>query len=164
MTVEVSYAPAKTSLETVVLPSLLFGACASFVVGYLLGEDSIGGMRFDTVVCHWPLVERFSTTSWATAIANNYCTANNPLLYMIASLLPLHHDQRIYQAITFSVAFVIWPLLAWAYHRRYSKYGADWLWASFGASAILISPVSAPQHFGETQTTFRFSSVLAHPF
>jgi hypothetical protein len=140
MTVEVSNGRSKTSLETVVLPSLLTGICASFVVGYLLGEDSIGGMRFDAARCHWPLIERFSTTSWVTAIAKDYCTANNPLLYMIASLLPLHDDQRIYHAITFSVAFLIWPLLAWAYHRRYSKYGIDWLWALFGASAILISP------------------------
>jgi len=38
------------------------------------------------------------------------------------------------------IGLLIWPLLSWAYHRRYSKYGIDWLWASFGASAILVSP------------------------
>lgn len=140
MTVEGSYGRSKTSLETVVLLSLLAGICASFVVGNLLGEDSIGGMRLDAVRCHWPLVERFSTTPWVTAIAKDYCTANNPLLYVIASLLPIHGDQRVYHAITFFVAFLIWPLLAWAYHRRYSKFGIDWLWALFGASAILVSP------------------------
>src|SRR5262249_46279964 len=30
--------------------------------------------------------------------------------------------------------------LSLAYYRRYSHYEIDWLWALFGASAILISP------------------------
>ena len=59
---------------------------------------------------------------------------------MIASLLPLHGNQKIYHVITFVVGLLIWPLLSWAYYRRYSKYGIDWLWALFGASTILISP------------------------
>jgi hypothetical protein len=58
---------------------------------------------------------------------------------MIASLLPLHGNQKLYHVITFVIALLIWPLLSWAYHRRYSNYGIDWLWSAFGASTILIS-------------------------
>ena len=97
-------------------------------------------MRADFYNFHWPAIEHFSALSWGTAIAKDYPVSNNPLLYMIASLLPLHGNQKIYHAITFLIALLIWPLLAWAYHRRYSNYGIGWLWALFGASAILISP------------------------
>lgn len=139
MTVEECHTRAKGNLETVGLFVLLLSAASSFLVGWLLGEDSTGGMRGDFYCAHWLLIERFSTTSWATAVAD-YNAAMNPLLYMIASLLPLHGDQKIYHGITFVVGLLIWFLLSWAYYRRYSKFGIDWLWASFGASAILLSP------------------------
>jgi hypothetical protein len=112
---------------------------ASFLAGGLLGEDSTGGMRGDFYCNHWPTIERFSTMPWGTAVAD-YPTTSNPLLYMIASLLPLQRDPKIYHVITFVAGLLIWLLLSWAYHRRYSKYGIDCLWASFGASAILLSP------------------------
>jgi len=139
MTVKGYHTAAKGNLEIVGLCVLLLSVVASFLVGWLLGEDSTGGMRGDFYCAHWLLIERFSTTSWATAVVD-YNAAMNPLLYMIASLLPLHDDQQIYHGITFVVGLLIWALLSWAYYRRYSKYGIDWLWASFGASAILLSP------------------------
>jgi hypothetical protein len=139
MTVEGYHLGLKSNLKKVGLSMLLVSAVASFFVGWLLGEDSVGGMRGDFYCSHWLLIERFSTTSWGIAVAD-YNAAMNPLLYMIASLLPLHGDQKIYHGITFVVGLLIWPLLSWAYYRRYSKYGIDWSWASFGASAILISP------------------------
>jgi hypothetical protein len=139
MTVEEHYTDLKNDLKKIGLSMLLVSAVASFLVGWLLGEDSAGGMRGDFYCDAWPLIERFSTTSWGTAVAD-YREGFNPLLFLIASLLPLHDDQRIYHGITFVVGLLIWPLLSWAYYRRYSKYGIDWLWASFGASAILISP------------------------
>ena len=140
MTVEVRQFASKTSLKVIGLPILIVTVVASFVAGDLLGEDSTGGMRWDFYMCHWPLIDRFSTIPWSTAIANDYCAANNPLLYMIASLLPLRGDQKIYHEITFVTGLLIWVLLSWAYYRRYSKYGIDWLWSTFGAGAILISP------------------------
>ena len=130
----------KADLEIIALSATLLSVVASFVAGSLLGEDSTGGMRADFYNFHWPAIEHFSALSWGTAIAKDYPVSNNPLLYMIASLLPLHGNQKIYHAITFLIALLIWPLLAWAYHRRYSNYGIGWLWALFGASAILISP------------------------
>jgi hypothetical protein len=126
--------------ETIRLSAMIIFAVASFFVGGLLREDSIGGAYGDFWSCHWPLIERFSQISWSTAIAHDYCAANNPLLYVIASMLPIHGSQEIYHTITFSIGLVTWPLLAWAYHCRYSQNGIDWLWASFAASAILISP------------------------
>jgi hypothetical protein len=142
MTVEVQHTGLKTNLKTIGLPITLLGIVISFLAGFLLREDSIGGARFDFYYFHWPLVKIFSAMPWGKTIADygGVAAANNPLLYMIASLLPLHGDQKIYHTITFVVALLIWPLLSWAYYRRYSKYGTDWLWASFGASAILISP------------------------
>jgi len=140
MTVEAQHAGSKVSLEVIRLSAILLAVVASFLIGSLLGEDSIGGARLDFYVFHWPTIERFSAMSWDTAIAKDYPVANNPLLYIITSLLPVHGDQKIYHAITFVIALLIWPLLAWAYYRRYSKYGIDWLWALFGASAILLSP------------------------
>jgi hypothetical protein len=122
------------------LSVMLCSTVASFLTGFLLGEDSIGGARFDFYVFHWPAIALFSSTSWSIAVADYGGSANNPLLYMIASLLPLQGDQKIYHAITFAVALLIWPLLSCAYYRRYFNYGIDWLWASFGASTILISP------------------------
>jgi hypothetical protein len=139
MTVEARQLVSKTNLEIVGLSLLLLSVVASFLVGWLLGEDSAGGMRGDFYCGFWLLVERFSTTPWGTAVAN-YKSPMNPLHWMIASLLPLHDDQKIYHRITFVIGFLIWALLSWAYYRRYSKYRIDWLWASFGASAILISP------------------------
>jgi hypothetical protein len=129
----------KPKLKVVVLYGLLLCVVGSFVAGDLLGEDSAGGMRGDFYCGFWLLIERFSTTPWGTAVAD-YKSPMNPLHWMIASLLPLHDDQKIYHGITFVFGFLIWALLSWAYYRRYSKYGIDWLWASFGASAILISP------------------------
>jgi hypothetical protein len=129
----------KINREQVVLYLVLLSTIASFFVGFLLRENSIGGARFDFYNFHWPIIERFSTMRWGAALAD-YPSATNPLLYLIASLLPLHDDQKLYHVITFLVALLIWPLLSWAYHRRYSKYGISWLWASFAASAILISP------------------------
>jgi hypothetical protein len=140
MTVVRQYANAKANLETVGLSVMLFSAVTSFLVGFLLREDSIGGARFDFYLFHWPAIELFSSISWGTAVADYGGSANNPLLYMIASLLPLHGDQKIYHVITFVAALLTWPLLSWAYYRRYSNYEIDWFWASFGASAILISP------------------------
>jgi hypothetical protein len=129
----------KINREQVVLHLVLLWTIASFFAGFLFRENSIGGARFDFDQFHWPIIERFSTMPWGTALAD-YSSATNPLLYLIASLLPLHDDPRFYQTITFGVALLIWPLLSWAYHRRYSKFGISWLWASFAASAILCSP------------------------
>jgi hypothetical protein len=129
----------KSNKEIRWILSLLLLTIGSFFIGDLLGEDSAGGMRGDYYCGHWLLIEHFSTTPWGTAVAD-YKSPMNPLLWMIASLLPLHGDQKIYHGITFAFGFLIWALLSWAYYRRYSKYGIDWLWASFGASAILLSP------------------------
>jgi hypothetical protein len=142
----------KINLETAAVSTLLFGAIASFLAGYLLGEDSDGWACFDFYKYHWPLVELFSATSWSTAAADygGIASANNPLLYMIASLMPLHGDQQTYHVITFVVALLTWPLLSWAYYRRYSNQGIGWLWASFGASAIVISPTFRSSAFWGT--------------
>ena len=129
----------KINLETVVFSAILLIVVISFFLGFLMGEDSIGGARFDFYKFHWPIIERFSTTSWSMAVAD-YPSATNPLLYMLASLSPFHNDPDTYRGMAFAIAFLTWPLLSWAYHRRYSKYGIDWLWSSFGASAILVSP------------------------
>jgi hypothetical protein len=137
--VEERHTGAKPNLKVVILCGLLLCVVASFVAGGLLGEDSTGGMRGDFYCNHWPAIELFSKVSWSKAVLD-YPTTADPLLYMIASLLPLHDDPKIYHAITFTLGLLIWPLLSWAYYRRYSKYGIDWLWASFGASAILLSP------------------------
>jgi hypothetical protein len=130
----------KINLETVGLSVMVFCAVTSFLIGFFLGEDSIGGARFDFYLVHWPAIELFSSTSWGIAVADYGGAANNPLLYAIASLLPLHGDQKIYHVITFLAALLTWPFLSWAYYRRYSNYEIDWLWALFGASTILISP------------------------
>ena len=130
----------KINLETVGLSVMVFCAVTSFLIGFFLGEDSIGGARFDFYLFHWPAIELFSSTSWGIAVADYGGAANNPLLYAIASLLPLHGDQKIYHVITFLAALLTWPFLSWAYYRRYSNYEIDWLWALFGASTILISP------------------------
>jgi hypothetical protein len=140
MVVEAQDSGSKANLEKIILSAILLTIVASFVAGSLLGEDSTGGMRADFYNFHWPTIERFSTTPWSTAIAIDYSVSNNPLLYIFASLLPLHGNQKIYHLITFLIALLIWPLLSWAYYRRYSNDGIDWLWALFGASTILISP------------------------
>ena len=111
----------------------------SFLIGDLLGENSSGSSRSDFFEYYWKDIQLFSEVSWDKAIML-YSSATNPLLFMIASLLPLHGNQRIYHVITFTAGFLTWPLLSWAYYRRYAKYGIDFLWASFGASAILLSP------------------------
>ena len=139
MTVTEQHTSLRTNLKMIRLPVILLAVVVSFLVGGLLREDSAGGMRFDFYCSHWLTVERFSTMSWGTAVADYY-NPENPLLYMIASLLPLHGDPELYHVITFVGGLLIWPLLSWAYYRRYSKYGIDCLWASFGASAILLSP------------------------
>lgn len=130
---------AKISLERVVLSATLLTVVASFFLGFLKGEDSIGGARFDFYYFHWPIVERFSTMSWSMAAAD-YPSATNPMLYILASLSPFHGDQDSYRRMSFAIAFLVWPLLTWAYYRRYSKYGIDCLWSLFAASTILISP------------------------
>src|SRR5271156_4590856 len=118
MTVEEQHIVSRSTIEIIGLPVILLSVAASFLVGSLLGEDSIGGARFDFYVFHWPTIERFSATSWGTALSQDYPVSNNPLLYIMTSLLPLHDNQEIYHAITFIVALLIWPLLAWAYYRR----------------------------------------------
>jgi hypothetical protein len=140
----------KPTLQVVGLSVLLLCLVASFVGGDLLGENSAGGMRADFFCNHWPTIERFAKMPWSTAVSDYY-NPENPLLYMIAGLLPLHSDPRTYHAITFVGGLLIWPLLSWAYYRRYSQYGIDWLWASFGASAILMSPTFRSSTFwGDT--------------
>jgi len=139
MTVEAPHVGSRTKLETVGLPILLVGVVGTFFAGGLLGEDSTGGLRFDFYVSHWPTIQRFSTMPWSKAVVDYY-NPENPLLYMIASLLPLDNDPKRYHVITFVAALLTWPLLSWAYYRRYSKCGIDWLWSAFGASAILLSP------------------------
>jgi hypothetical protein len=128
-----------TRRQTVALSILILISLASFIAGGLLGEDSTGGLRFDFYTGHWPSIQLFSTRPWSTAI-KDYCNPENPLFYMLASLLPLHGDPKTFHVITFVSGLLIWPLLSWAYYCRYSKYGIDWLWALFGASAILLSP------------------------
>jgi hypothetical protein len=128
-----------TNLGRIFISVWLLIAVISFIVGDLLGEDSAGGMRFDFYTSHWITIQRFSTMPWSKAVADYY-NPENPLFYMLASLLPLHGNLKLYHAITLVTGLLIWPLLSWAYYRRYSKFGIDWLWASFGASAILLSP------------------------
>jgi hypothetical protein len=129
----------KPNLIAVGLSVLLLGAVASFIAGSLLGEDSGGAMRADFYCNHWHSIERFSKLPWSKAVTDYY-NPENPLLYMVASLLPLHDDPKTYHVITFAGGLLTWPLLSWAYYCRYSKYGIDLLWALFGASAILLSP------------------------
>jgi hypothetical protein len=129
----------KPHITVVALSVLLLGAVASFIAGSLLGEDSGGAMRADFYCNHWHSIYRFSTLPWSKAITDYY-NPENPLLYMLASLLPLHGDPKTYHVITFAGGLLTWPLLSWAYYCRYSRYGIDWLWALFGASAILLSP------------------------
>jgi hypothetical protein len=156
MTVELQHIRWKVDLQVVGLSITLLLIIASFLAGSLLGEDSIGGARADFYNFHWPTIERFSITSWGTAIAKDYPVSNNPLLYMVFGLLPLHGDQKVYHVITFLIGLIIWPLLAWAYHRRYSDHGIDWLWALFGASIILISPCFRSSAFWGTTDYFPF--------
>jgi hypothetical protein len=129
----------KPSLTVVVFSLLLLGAITSFIAGSLLGEDSTGDMSGDFYCNHWYTIERFSRLPWNKALTDYY-NPENPLLYMMASLLPLHGDPRTYHVITFAAGLLTWPLLSWAYRRRYAQSGIDWLWATFGASAILMSP------------------------
>jgi hypothetical protein len=121
----------------------------SFLLGDLLGENSAGSSRTDFERAHWPAIQLFSEMSWGEAI-KDYPSTTNPLLYMTASLLPLHGNQKIYHAITFITGLLIWPFLSWAYYRRYAKYGIDWAWSSFGASAVLLSPSFRPSAFWGT--------------
>jgi hypothetical protein len=146
----------KINLELVAVFVALLSAVASFFVGFFLGEDSSGGAYFDFYSFHWPIIERFSTMPWGAAVAD-YPSATNPLLYMIVSVLPLHADQKIYHVITFVVALLIWPLLSWAYYRRYSNYGIGWWLASFGASTILISPCFRSSAFWGTTDYLPFA-------
>jgi hypothetical protein len=158
VTVEGQNIGLKTNLERVILSTSLLGAVTSFLAGYLLREDSHGWACFDFYKYHWPLINLFSITPWGTAVADygGISSANNPLLYMIAGLMPLHGDQETYHVITFVAALSTWPLLSWAYYRRYSNHGIGWLWASFGASAILISPTFRSSAFWGTSDWLPF--------
>jgi hypothetical protein len=148
--VEEQHIGRKLNLRVVGISVLLLGAVASFIVGNLLGEDTAGDMSGDFYCNHWPSIQLFSTLPWRKAVTDYY-NPENPLFYMIASLLPLHGDPRTYHVITFAGALLIWPLLSWAYYNRYSKDRIDWLWASFGASAILMSPTFRSSTFwGDT--------------
>ena len=118
---------------------ILLSVIASFVIGDLLGENSVGSSRPDFYEFYWKDIQLFSEVSWDKAIIN-YSSATNPLLFMIAGMLPLHGNQKIYHLITFVAGLSVWPLLSLAYYRRYAKHGINFLWASFGASAILLSP------------------------
>ena len=139
-----------TRRQTVALSILILITIVSFIAGGLLGEDSAGGLRFDFYSAHWPTIQRFSTNSWSTAV-KDYYNPENPLLYMIASLLPLHGNPKLYHSITFVGGLLIWPLLSWAYYNRYSKLGINWTWALFGASTILLSPTFRSSAFwGDT--------------
>jgi hypothetical protein len=137
---------------SVALSTSLFIVVASFLAGDLLGEDSTGWACFDSYQAHWPLVKLFSATSWGTAVADygGFPAANNPLPYMIISLIPLHGDQKAYHVTTFVLALLTWHLLSWAYYDRYFNQGISWLWALFGASTILISPTFRSSAFWGT--------------
>jgi hypothetical protein len=152
----------KPNPTVVGLSVLLLAAVASFIAGSLLGEDSGGAMRADFYCNHWRSIERFSTLPWSKAITDYY-NPENPLLYMVASLLPLHGDPKTYHVITFAGGLLTWPLLSWAYYCRYSKYGIDSLWALFGASAILLSPSFRSSTFwGDTDwLPFAFCAVTS---
>jgi hypothetical protein len=127
------------TLESVILLALLLSIIVSFFFGFLMREDSIGAAHYDFHYFHWPIIQRFSTTPWSLAVAD-YPSATNPLLYLMVSLTPFHSDEDTYREMSFAIGLLTWPLLTWAYHRRYSRYGMDCLWSSFGASTILISP------------------------
>ena len=140
----------KPNLEVAGLSVLLLGAVASFIAGSVLGEDSTGDMSGDFYCNHWFTIGRFSKLSWGKAVTDYY-NPENPLFYMIASLLPLRGDPKTYHVITFASGLLIWPLLSWAYYHRYSKHGINSLWALFGASAILLSPTFRSSTFwGDT--------------
>jgi hypothetical protein len=138
-TAEEDHTVPQPNIDMITLSIVLVISVGSFIAGFLLEENGAGGMRYDFYYHSWPIIQRFSTTSTYAAITN-YHSTENPLLYITASLLPLHSDPKLYHTITFIVGLLIWPLLSWAYYRRYSKYGIDWLWSSFGAGAILLSP------------------------
>jgi hypothetical protein len=137
--VEAQHIGQKLNLRVVGVSVLLLGTVASFIAGNLMGEDTAGDMSGDFYCNHWPTIQLFSTLPWSKAV-RDYYNPENPLFYMVASLLPLHGDPKTYHVITFAGGVLTWPLLSWAYYCRYSKYGIDWLWALFGASAILLSP------------------------
>src|SRR5216683_1127402 len=72
-------------IKRLVLYLVLVGVVVSFLVGDLLGENSIGSSRPDFEGAHWKAIQLFSEVSWSDAITN-YPSATNPLLYIIASL------------------------------------------------------------------------------
>jgi len=129
----------KRHVDRIVLYMILSGVVVSYLFGGLLGENSAGASRPDFYEYHWVAIQQFSQMSWSEAI-RDYPSASNPLLYMIASLLPFNGNPKIYHVITFTAGLLTWLLLSWAYYRRYARHGIDLLWASFGASAILLSP------------------------
>ena len=139
----------KADLKKIALYIILLSVVVSFFVGGFLGENSAGSSRYDFHQFYWKDIQLFVENSWGKAIID-YTSATNPLLFMIASLLPLYGNQKIYHMITFVVGLLIWPLLSWAYYRRYAKYGIDLLWASFGASAVLLSPTFRSSSFWGT--------------
>jgi hypothetical protein len=149
----------KVDVKKIGLYTILLVVVVTYCVGGFLRENSAGSSHFDFYGFFWKDTQRFAEMPWDKAIID-YTSASNPLIFMIASLLPIHGNQKIYHAITFTAGLSIWPLLSWAYYRRYAKYGIDWLWASFGASAILLSPVFRSSAFWGTQdyVPFLFSA------
>src|SRR4249920_2883381 len=77
---------------------VLVSVVISFLVGDLLGENSAGSSRSDFEEFHWKAIQLFTEMSWGDAIGD-YPSTTNPLLYMIASLLPLHENQKTYHVI-----------------------------------------------------------------
>jgi hypothetical protein len=152
--------PRSEKLETVCLLAVLAFVLISFVIGFLLGEDSSGGARGDFYNFHWKAIERFSQMPWRLAVVD-YPSATNPLLYMVASLLPL--GEKAYRILSTVLAFVIFLFISWAYHRRFSRSKVNWLWALFAASSVLISPSFRSAAFwGNTDCLpFLFSAIAS---
>ena len=114
-------------------------ALASLLPGFLLGEDTSGGARYDFLTFHWPAAQLFADEPTAQAL-REYSSATTPLQHMLLGALPWVHDPAAYRLTGLVLGAAALLAFAVAVQRRFCRVWPGYEMAALAAAAVALSP------------------------
>lgn len=115
----------------------------SWLLGFLLNEDTSGGARYDFMTFHWPAARLFADQPWLTVL-RDYPSATTPLQHILMGCLPWVHDPSAYRLTSFLLGTACLLVFGCAVYRRFERVWPDRTMtasmSALAASAVAVSP------------------------
>jgi hypothetical protein len=133
----------------------------SLLPGFLLGEDTSGGAKWDFRVFHWPAAQSFADEPFSLAL-QQYTSATTPLQHILLGALPWVHDPAAYRLTGFILGVAALVAFGVAVQRRFERIWPDYTMAGLAAAAVALSPgFRSAMFWGDTDALPLLFSALA---